>query len=106
MIVYLSGPISLGDTASELQKSAYTAVFRAEAWRLKQMGYTVISPVDFPFRRTWQDYMRLGIKAVCECDIIALLPDWQLSSGAVLEMFVAKQLGVPVYLSSDLETIE
>lgn len=39
------------------------------------------------------------------CDCVVLTPDWQTSTGARLERAEAERLGIPVYLSTDLDRI-
>lgn len=94
--IYLSGPISLGGGASQEVIAAFTAVFSHEAERLQELGYEVTNPCDLPPLGGWEEYMRHGIRAVTECDLVAVLPRWIESRGAVLEVFVATQLGIPV----------
>lgn len=94
--VYLSGPISLGGTSDAEEIAQFTAVFATHAARLAALGYEVINPCDCEPQPSWEGYMRLGLASVCRADIIAVLPRWLESRGAMLEVFVGRQLGVPV----------
>jgi hypothetical protein len=96
MIVYLCGPISLGGTCTPEQEAAFTAVFERHASRLRERGVEVIVPTEFEPCGSWESYMRLGLTAVCHVDQVAVLPRWLESRGAVLEVYVARQLGIPV----------
>ena len=40
--------------------------------------------------------MRADIKALCDCDEIALLPGWENSTGAHVELNLAHRLGMRV----------
>jgi hypothetical protein len=70
--------------------------FRRCAADLRAAGYAVESPAenDNPSGE-WADWMRLGIAQVLRVEGIALLPGWEESKGATLELHVAKQLGLP-----------
>ncbi len=46
---------------------------------------------------TWSDCMRIDLKALMDCDGILVLPDWQGSRGAKLEIKIACELGMDVY---------
>jgi hypothetical protein len=96
VIVYLCGPISLGGTCTPEQEAEFTAAFMRHAIRLRQHGVGVVSPVEFEPCESWESYMRLGLTAVCHVDQVAVLPRWLESRGAVLEVYVARQLGIPV----------
>jgi len=45
---------------------------------------------------SWSDYMRLDIRRLALCDSICVLPGWQNSKGANLEVDIAERLGIPV----------
>lgn len=96
VVVYLAGPISLGGTSDEATIAAFTAVFSREQQRLAAAGYDVLNPCECPPQDSWEGYMRHGITCVCRADIVAVLPRWLESRGAMLEAFVARQLGIPV----------
>ncbi len=74
-----------------------TAFDEAEAL-LKKQGYRVVNPAKVkPIGGTeWENYMRGDIRELCSCDTIALLPGWQDSKGAQLEVHVAHRLGIKI----------
>lgn len=94
--IYLSGPISLGGSTDDATIAEFTARFAAEAERLRIDGWEVINPCECPKEDSWGAYMRHGIRAVADADIVAVLPRWQESRGATLEAYLATQLGIPV----------
>ena len=51
----------------------------------------------------WEDYLKVQIPQVISCDVVYVLPGWEKSKGARLEVLVATQLGIPVI---DFETFE
>ncbi len=91
MRVYLSGPMS---GLPELNFPA----FHAAAARLRAEGLQVVNPAEInpDGEMTWEACMRQDIKALCDCDAIVLLPGWQASKGAHLELHIAHRLGMEV----------
>lgn len=102
MRIYLSGPISLGGKLSPLAMAQRIEVFSREAKRLSALGHDVSNPCDVPPQASWEAYMRIDLPMVCEADIVAMLPDWYLSRGSALEVFVATQLGMQVRPASEI----
>lgn len=94
--VYIAGPISLGGACSEAEIAAFSEVFYAEEKRLRAHGYEVLNPCRTEPQNSWEDYMRHGLTSVCRADVVAVLPRWIESRGAMLEAFVARQLSIPV----------
>jgi hypothetical protein len=47
--------------------------------------------------KTWQEYMRTDIRRVLDSDGIVVLPGWQQSRGAKLEVYIARTLHIPVF---------
>jgi hypothetical protein len=78
--------------------------FAAEAARLRAKGLNVVSPAEVnpDTTMTWAQCLRADIKALCDCDAIALMPGWQDSKGAHLEMHIAHRLGLQVLFSDAL----
>lgn len=91
MRVYLSGPMT------GYPDHNFPA-FNDAAGRLRAAGYQVVNPADAGAdpTRTWADYLRADLYDVLAADMVAVLPGWQASRGASLEVHVAQQLGVPV----------
>jgi hypothetical protein len=89
--VYLSGPMS---GLPELNFPA----FHAAAARLRADGLEVVNPAEINpgGALSWEQCMRADIKALCDCDAIVLLPGWEGSKGAHLELHVAHRLGMEV----------
>lgn len=98
-VVYISGPISLGGTATPYQIRKYKRVFRIAAKNLYSKGYIPFSPLKNE-AETWSGYMRKGIIQLMNSDRIFLLPDWEKSKGAVIERDLAVKLSIPVWLHS------
>lgn len=95
--IYISGPMT-GMPALNFP------AFHAEAARLTALGYEVVNPADLnPDPETgWQECMRADLKAMLDCDAIALLDGWQKSSGANLEMHVAHRVGMKIVIAREV----
>lgn len=89
--IYLSGPMT------GLPEFNFPA-FHAAAKALRACGYDVANPAEINATTdgTWQSYLRKDIKALCDCDALALLPGWEQSPGAHLELHVAHRLGLEI----------
>jgi hypothetical protein len=89
--VYLSGPMS------GLPDHNFPA-FRRFAAELRATGYDVVNPVELnpDTSLTWHERLRIDVKALCDCDAIALMPGWENSKGANLELHIAHRLGMKV----------
>lgn len=94
---YLAGPMS---GIAELNYPA----FHAESARLRALGYTVENPAENPEPpcKSWEAYMRLAIAQLITCDTIALLPNWALSRGAVIERSLARSLGMKAVMAHEI----
>lgn len=72
--------------------------FATAAAELGALNYEAVNPgrhgADPAF--TWADYMRRGLVDLVGCDGVALLPGWERSRGAALEVHVANALGMYV----------
>lgn len=89
--LYLSGPMT------GLPALNFPA-FHAEAARLRALGYDVVNPAELnpDARLPWATCMRNDIKALCDCDLLALMPGWENSAGAHLELHIAHRIGIRV----------
>ena len=89
--IYISGPMS------GIEFHNYPA-FHAAAKHLRAQGYTVINPAEIePDEQTWEAFMRADIKALMDADAVAVLPGWEQSRGAKIEVELARQLGMEIY---------
>ena len=90
MRLYLSGPMT------GLPENNFPT-FHAEAARLRALGYTVTNPaeIDHPILG-WQAFLRRDLIEMLSCDAVALLPGWEGSPGARLEIHVAHQVGMRI----------
>jgi hypothetical protein len=92
--VYLSGPMS------GIADHNFPAFARWAA-KLRSDGFDVVSPHEIAEAGSWEDCLRLDIRELCTCDAIALMPGWESSKGANLELHVAHRLGMSVMHLSD-----
>lgn len=112
--VYIAGPMT------GLPKWNFPAFFEAEE-QLEALGYEPINPahtdgatvqealdsagtVDRP-NNLWSYYMKRDLPNVMEADMLCLLPGWETSKGASLEVHVAKALGLPLMVLRDGQLI-
>jgi hypothetical protein len=78
--------------------------FHAAAARLRAQGYDVVNPAELnpDPNATWEQCMRVDLAALVTCDEIHMLPQWQDSRGAKLELHVATALGMrPVFITQE-----
>ena len=97
-MLYLSGPMT------GLPNFNYDA-FNNAATTLRDLGNHVFNPAEcFGGRQDLakEEYMRADIKAVLEATVVVTLPNWEKSTGAQLEVEVAKAIGIPVISLEDI----
>jgi len=92
--IYISGPITG-------IPGAFSAAQFARAERdLRDLGYRKIINPRFMFDGTGLSYdviMRHCLDLVCSADVVLLLPGWQNSRGAQMELGAAYARGLPIY---------
>jgi hypothetical protein len=68
--------------------------FMAAEEVLRGAGYEVRNPArnGQGDGLAWEDYVRRDLRDLLDCHAVALLPDWENSRGATLEVYVAKNL--------------
>lgn len=95
--VYISGPMT------GMPEHNFPA-FNAEAARLRALGYQVINPAEInpDGTKPWKECLREDIKHLCDCDTIALLPGWENSQGAHLELHISHRIGSRIVQAKDL----
>lgn len=97
MRIYISGPMT------GLPEHNFPA-FNAEAARLRALGYDAVNPAELNpvTEKNWSTCLRADLMALLTCDAIALLPGWQKSAGAHLEMHVAHRVGIDIVEAKDI----
>jgi len=110
MKLYIAGPMTGIDDWN------FPAFFNAEE-QLKDLGYVVENParhdgntleealatvgtLENPVEK-WEFYIKRDLKYLLECAGLVLLPGWQNSRGARLEVHIAKQLKMPLFILRD-----
>ena len=88
--LYICGRVS-GD-------ADYQRKFREAEAELRAAGYTgVVNPARLcPLETDWAGAMRTVLKELLDCDGVAVLPDWNKSRGAKLELRIAGELGIEI----------
>lgn len=96
--VYLSGPM-------RGIKEFNFPEFYQKASDLRELGFDVVNPAenfDGNTNLPYEEYMKLDIKQVTECDAIAMLAGWENSEGALTELVVAQACGLSVYCAETM----
>ena len=72
--------------------------FAAAAVRLELAWYEAVDPGAKGVLDgwSWTDYLRFDLRAMLDCEGVAILPGWVDSPGAWLEVSVARSLDMPV----------
>lgn len=98
---YISGPMTGYPDNNFPAFNEYAAL-------LREQGHEVVNPAEInvglvePEHGTpeWQAFyqacLRADIKELCGCNEIHLLPGWENSNGAHLELYIAHRLGLTV----------
>lgn len=90
--------------------------FYAAAAVLRERGYEVWSPAENDVHEDGFDptkdvaqpmrhYMKRDLPAVLNADFVAVLPGWENSQGATLEVTVARACGLPVLWAGNLAPV-
>lgn len=99
--VYISGSISKDPIQSKLN-------FKSAELLIREMGLIPVNPFTVKHdedlinslseSKKWEMYMRGDIAALVKCDAVYVIGnDYAQSRGATLEIYIANQVGIPVY---------
>jgi hypothetical protein len=95
---YISGPITGYENHNARR-------FNLTAGHARNKGYSVVNPIELDKKIKpddawrWEDYLKRDLGEMCmHCNCIVLLPNWEKSRGAVLEVFVAWILQLDIIL--------
>jgi hypothetical protein len=94
---YLSGAIT--------SQPDFKAYFKAYEDELRYWGINdIFNPagVEWLENTKWETCMRYDLKNLMDCDVLVLLPNWENSRGAELEIYVAEKLGIRIVNVFDL----
>ena len=80
--------------------------FNAVEERLRAKGYKVLNPARLPDDLPEECYMPICLAMLDQADTIALLPTWEDSNGAKIEVAYGAETGKVVLYFSDLQTLE
>ena len=112
MRAYIAGPIS---GIPEGNRPA----FHEAATALRKSGVEVVSPVEMDEAdgfsaeeasepagsRKWQELLGRDLRIVLDVDAVVVLPGWEASRGAALEVHVARELGKRILAYPSLEAL-
>ena len=100
---YISGPMT------GYPDHNFPAFFVA-ADKLNKMGKTVVNPAELDLDeqgpiRPWSYYLRRDLKILLDCHEVVALKGWEESKGASLEVHVAKELGMAIFIFNGDELV-
>jgi hypothetical protein len=100
-MIYLSGPMT---GMKGLNRRAFANARRS--LRARFPDEEIISPPHLDEEDahcgTWEECLRRDLYYVLESRLIVVLPGWEKSEGATLEVHVARRLGTPIVRYPDL----
>jgi hypothetical protein len=99
--LYLAGPMT------GIEDFNFPA-FNKMAAELRARGYLVENPAEHGVveNAEWADYMAYDLTRLGLCGQVAVLPGWESSKGARLEVHIAHELGMSVVNAHDLVSME
>jgi hypothetical protein len=99
--VYLAGPMT------GFEDFNFPA-FNKMAADLRARGYVVENPAEHGVVEgaDWADYLAYDLTRLGLCGQVAVLPGWENSKGARLEVHIARELGMKVVNAHDLVSME
>lgn len=73
----------------------------------KNTKIEVLNPHKLPSQhdKSWEAYMRECVKAIAVADIVAVLPNWSDSRGAIVEVLLSKLLHIPIVTTERYELL-
>jgi len=89
MLIYLAGPMT------GIVEMNYPRFFQVEEL-LVGMGVEVMNPAR-NVGPEYSDFMEQGLMQLEECECVVLLEGWEASSGALVEVERASELGISVF---------
>lgn len=99
--IYVCGPMT------GIAEHNFPAFFEAERL-LQREGLVVENPANHGSHEwaCWADYLRADLPRLATCEAIYLLPGWEQSQGAMLEIHVARALGLSLRYADGAKLVE
>jgi hypothetical protein len=97
MKVYISGPIKGKEDFNRYN-------FKQAEDFIRMNNFSPINPHNIPDPNktySYEDYMKMDIRALIDCDMIYMLQGWEESKGAKLEHAIAKMIGLIIKYEGD-----
>jgi len=91
---FLSGPIS--------SDPGYRVKFNNAAKYYERQGYVVLNPAVLPPGLNYEDYMDICRTMQDVCGVMAMLPGWEDSPGAVREYHHGKEIGQKILIAPQI----
>jgi hypothetical protein len=104
MIIYISGKYS-GDIDNNIALARKVAI---EVW---ERGHVALCPhlntanFEKDCKLQYDDYIKGDLLLIEGCQAILMLPGWEESQGAQIELEYAEKLGLPVYYYPDIPDV-
>ncbi len=101
---YLAGPMT---GYAEHNFPAFTSNSK---W-LRNHGYEVVNPAELEAletgpRKEWAYYLKRDIRELLTCNAIAVMPGWENSPGATLEVYIGWRLGFSIFKAEDFTLVD
>ena len=112
MLVFISGKLTNGYTATKKQMEANLRMAEYIAKTLWEEGFLVFCPhlntnFEDNLKIDYEQYMKFDLKILGICDVIYAIPGWTDSKGSLREIDEAKKLNIPIAFSlEDLRKIK
>ena len=92
--IYISGKIT------GLPIGEVIAKFHAAEEKIRRFGFEPVSPLrnGMPLETDWADHMGKDIALLLKSDAVYLLPDYNESKGARIELCIAVQQRMPIFM--------
>lgn len=89
-VVYISGPMT---GLPDANRATFDA---AEQYLRNTYGCGVLNPARMPDGLQYRQYMAHAMQLLAHATVIVLLPGWEKSRGAFIEVLIADRDGVPM----------
>lgn len=105
--VYVSGKITGLKDLNKPKFAAASVLLKKHLTDELYRRVVVVNPHCLPNNhdKSWGAYMRVCLKALCDCERTYVLDDWKRSKGALTEVLMSKIIGVELYEIETMKTL-